>query len=241
MARAVSHVMDVRVCNGLTDANGNAIENMATTITPGTGATNLGKAEDAQHTSGDVGVMALAVAEATPATLGADGDYTPLQTYIGHLWVAPPITTKISTNFNRPANTTAYSANDAVNNNSSASGSAATELTFTIGRSAGTVKRVRLDKTGVANSVDATLRVWFYDTLFAITAGDNAAFTNQATDSIGYVDVALVNTGQDVKTGWTGCEIPHTGGTLYAQLQTLTAWTPASSETITLDIWDYPG
>lgn len=49
-------------------------------IIPGTGATNLGKAEDAVHTSGDTGVMALAVRNDTLAALGAtDGDYAPLQ------------------------------------------------------------------------------------------------------------------------------------------------------------------
>jgi len=49
-------------------------------VIPGTGATNLGKAEDAQHASGDVGVMMLAVRNDTLATLVAtDGDYAPLQ------------------------------------------------------------------------------------------------------------------------------------------------------------------
>jgi hypothetical protein len=51
-----------------------------TSIVPGTAATNLGKAEDAAHTSGDVGVMPLAVRNDALATLsGADGDYAPLQ------------------------------------------------------------------------------------------------------------------------------------------------------------------
>jgi hypothetical protein len=47
-------------------------------VTPGTGATNLGKAEDAAHTSGDVGVMALAVVKTTTGALASDGDYVPL-------------------------------------------------------------------------------------------------------------------------------------------------------------------
>jgi len=48
---------------------------------PGTGATNLGKAEDAAHTSGDTGVMALAVRNDAGGSLaGADGDYIPLTT-----------------------------------------------------------------------------------------------------------------------------------------------------------------
>jgi hypothetical protein len=45
-----------------------------TSIVPGTGATNLGKAEDAPHSTGDVGVMALAVRnDAGAALAGNDG------------------------------------------------------------------------------------------------------------------------------------------------------------------------
>ena len=51
-----------------------------TSVVPGTGATNLGKAEDAAHSSGDTGVMSLAVRNDDVAALGgADGDYAPLQ------------------------------------------------------------------------------------------------------------------------------------------------------------------
>jgi hypothetical protein len=51
-----------------------------TDITPGTAAANLGKAEDAAHTSGDVGVMALAVRHDAGGSLGGTtGDYVPLQ------------------------------------------------------------------------------------------------------------------------------------------------------------------
>lgn len=52
-----------------------------TSVIPGTGASNLGKAEDAAHTTGDVGVMPLAVRNDGGSTLAsADGDYTPLGT-----------------------------------------------------------------------------------------------------------------------------------------------------------------
>ena len=47
-------------------------------VTPGTGAAELGKAEDAAHASGDVGVMALAVRNDSDTALAADGDYHPL-------------------------------------------------------------------------------------------------------------------------------------------------------------------
>lgn len=48
------------------------------TVAPGTAATNLGKAEDAVHASGDVGVMALTVRNDNAATdlTSATGDYS---------------------------------------------------------------------------------------------------------------------------------------------------------------------
>lgn len=50
-----------------------------TSIVPGVAATNLGKAEDAGHSSGDVGVMALGVRNDNGATsFGANADYTPI-------------------------------------------------------------------------------------------------------------------------------------------------------------------
>lgn len=56
-----------------TDASGNLI------IGSGSSATDLGKAEDAAHASGDVGIMALAVRTDTAiARAGTDGDYIPL-------------------------------------------------------------------------------------------------------------------------------------------------------------------
>jgi hypothetical protein len=49
-------------------------------VVPGTGATNLGKAEDGAHTSADVGVMALGVRRDANTTMAtSDGDYGPLQ------------------------------------------------------------------------------------------------------------------------------------------------------------------
>jgi hypothetical protein len=62
----------------------------ADAVVPGTAATNLGKAEDAGHTSGDTGVMALAVRNDTATALaGTTLDYIPLTTDAnGALWVS---------------------------------------------------------------------------------------------------------------------------------------------------------
>lgn len=64
------------------------IGTIATSVTPGTAAANLGKAEDAVHATGDVGVMALAVQRNTAASgTSADGDYATLNVdSTGHLW-----------------------------------------------------------------------------------------------------------------------------------------------------------
>jgi len=67
------------------------VATIGTSVTPGTAAANLGKAEDAAHTSGDTGVMALAVRQDTLATLSsATGDYEPLHlNVVGALYTQP--------------------------------------------------------------------------------------------------------------------------------------------------------
>lgn len=74
-------------------AGGNTIGSVAsitTSITPGTGSVNLGKAEDAAHTTGDVGVMVLGVRQdADTSPVSANGDYhAPLFDNAGNLKVA---------------------------------------------------------------------------------------------------------------------------------------------------------
>lgn len=61
-------------------------------VVPGTGATSLGKTEDAAHASGDVGVMLLTVRQDVAAALGGtDGDYQPPITDVnGRLHVIEP-------------------------------------------------------------------------------------------------------------------------------------------------------
>lgn len=60
-----------------------------TSIIPGTGATNLGKAEDSAHTSGDTGVAILSRRIDTAASsAGTDGDYATVNTdSSGAVWV----------------------------------------------------------------------------------------------------------------------------------------------------------
>mgnify|MGYP001600632907 CR=1 FL=1 len=82
------HYQRVKLVDGTLEGTGaiggdaaNGLDVDVTRIVPGTTATALGKAEDAAHTTGDTGVMALAVRNDTNAALaGIDGDYIPLST-----------------------------------------------------------------------------------------------------------------------------------------------------------------
>lgn len=80
------HVQLVKLVDGTEDSAAripgdatNGLDVDVTRIIPGAGATNLGKAEDAPHASGDVGTMALGVRNSGGAVLtSADGDYSPI-------------------------------------------------------------------------------------------------------------------------------------------------------------------
>lgn len=64
------------------------VATIGTSVTPGTGAGNLGKAEDAAHNHSDTGVFVLAVRrDVADAGAGTDGDYASLNVdSTGRLW-----------------------------------------------------------------------------------------------------------------------------------------------------------
>jgi hypothetical protein len=78
------------VANGMLVQVSNAsLSSAITSVVPGVGATNLGKAEDAIAASGDTGVFALAVRRDAKVASAANGDYHELQVDpIGALWTA---------------------------------------------------------------------------------------------------------------------------------------------------------
>jgi len=214
-------------------------------VIPGTGATNLGKAEDAAHTSADTGVMALAVRKATAANVSdTDGDYEPLQVSGGHAWVAlPPTTVPTQATFTRPADTTAYAASDAIAN--SASADSVSILSWAVPRSA--ARLVRATISGTALLTHGVVRLWLFSSnnfmSFSPTAiaPDNVAFTAPLVNCLGYVDVAVSSIGSDVAIGWANCDIPIVAGTVYGLLQAITGYTPTASETYRVDLTLVPG
>lgn len=79
-------ISDMSESSSVTGSGGGS--SAITSIIPGTGATNLGKAEDTAHTTGDTGVAMLAKRTDTAAnSAGTDGDYSTINNdSLGHLW-----------------------------------------------------------------------------------------------------------------------------------------------------------
>jgi hypothetical protein len=140
--------------------------------------------------------------------------------------------------FNRPADTSGYTANDAVADNTSAG--SVTIMSWTAAQGRGVIRRARIKKTTPGTPVSA-MRLWLWDTSITVAAGDNAAFTAPFANAIGYIDVSMSLAGSDVVVGFTNYDIPYQGSTIYGLLQTLVAFTPSSGATFTTDIWELPG
>lgn len=191
-----------------------------TSVTPGTGATNLGKAEDAGHTTGDVGVMALGVRNDANASLaGTDLDYVPAS--MDAAGNANVITRrgKVRASVQSGGLTTAstaYTAGDQVGTQFTIAGAARAS-----GGSGAIVGVTLIDAADIIGAYE----VWFFDSS-ATPASDNAAFSISDADALKLIGPPVQLTG-----AWDagGCRVaglanlylPYTcsGGTsLYAML-----------------------
>lgn len=161
------------------------VASIDTSITPGTSAAHLGKAEDAAHGSGDTGVMALAVRRDTPAHgTNTDGDYATVNVGgNGELWVGAVghnSTAEITaTSSGLTTATTAYTSGDVLG----------AELSFTSavrisGGRAVIEGAVLVDKTAVIGAVDL-----FLFRAASTPAADNAANAWADADALNCVGV----------------------------------------------------
>jgi hypothetical protein len=142
-------------------------------VIPGVAINSLGKAEDFQHNSGSVGVMALAVRQDTPAnTSGNDNDYESLRISAGRLWCSSTVTTVPA-----PLSTTG-------------GGTEAAALRVTIANdSTGTLT---VDNAGTfAVQVDDVGSVVDANNSTTTPLGGGAAFTGTGVDLLGYSAVCV--------------------------------------------------
>lgn len=163
-----------------------------------------------------------------------------------------PVKLAAASAMTRPANTTAYAANDAVSNNATAG--SVTAISFTaadLNDAPLTILRIRINSTDTGFAAK-DVQVWLFRSdptaSSGITGGDNAAFSvKKTTDFLGTFTANMVT----FSDGSVGLATPDQGSvvlaaptsgaqTLYAVLKTLTAATPsANSTTFTLTLEGY--
>lgn len=148
--------------------------------------------------------------------------------------------------FNRPANTTAYTARDAVTNSEASN---TPNLVFDLARAnggSGIITKVRLVTNHATNANGVIFRLWLYTVNTAAVAGDNAPYTvlwaNRAV-RVGYIDLpGLTTEGGVSDSAMTlqqtslsfNCAAADTK--LYGILQTLGGFTPASGQSFYVEL-----
>jgi hypothetical protein len=153
---------------------------------------------------------------------------------------------RVRASFARPANTTAYAANDLVANHATAG--TVVPLEFGPGSrypgGAGAVKGVSIDKSTVSVT-DASFRVHLFTKAPTVTNGDNGVFAPADGLAKGYLGSVAVTVDQAVGDGAHGraaCDIlfdtDKPASKLYALVEAEAAYTPASGETfgVTLEL-----
>jgi hypothetical protein len=164
-------------------------------VIPGTGATNLGKAEDASHADADTGVMALAVRDDSGVnhTVNAQGDYTPLTTdATGKLWVRPtPKVVRLSVTPTISSGS-AYTSGDVVGGQMTFSGA------VRVAGGSGTILSIMvLDKSQAQR---AAMDLLFFDRSVTVAA-DNAAFATSDGDMANCLGICQIG---PYNTAWAG-------------------------------------
>jgi len=146
----------------------------------------------------------------------------------------------------RPADTTAYAANDLVAN--SVTAGSVTPFLFT-GVVAQQGYRTKIRRAGANLSgtavTNGNFRLHLFTAAPTVAAGDNAALAvaTNVDKYIGYVDIVLAVAGALGNNGWSVAAwgafpafLSTTSASLWGLLQATGAYTPASAETITLKL-----
>lgn len=163
-----------------------------------------------------------------------------VQTTVGGKIVAP------SSNFTRPADTTAYASGDLVANSTTAG--SVTPLSWVIARSdTGSVfiRRFKLSKTNTTIT-SASFRLHLYTASPTVTNGDNGAWLSTESGYLGSLDITVDKVFSASSAGYgvpqNGYEINAalaSGLTIYGLLEARAAYTPANAEvlTVSLEAW----
>lgn len=160
--------------------------------------------------------------------------------------VQPGVTVRVSANFTRPADTTAYASGDTVANSTTAG--SVTPLTFSnVVRTAGgggMVRRVKLRKSGTSIT-NASFRLYLFSATQTSAAGDNAALSLPGiADYLGSFEIVMDRAFTDGACGIgipavgseISLDIPSTGTTIYGFLEARAAYAPGNAEVFTVEL-----
>lgn len=146
--------------------------------------------------------------------------------------------TAVNKSFTAAGTTPSYTSGEWISNNATAG--SVTKLEWTPGLGAGNIRRVRIRKSDQTVATP-TIRLWLWDATFTVAVGNDASGAQPLQDTIGYVDVAVINAGSDDAVGWTNCDIPYSAASIFGLLQSQSSFTGATSEVWTIDLWEIPG
>ena len=153
----------------------------------------------------------------------------------------------LSTEFTRPDDTNAYTANDLVANSTTAG--SVTPLSWpriNVGKNGQiAIHWVRLSKSGTT-ATNGEFRVHFFTASPTVANGDNGAFSSsQAANYIGSADVTMSAftdgcaglTALGTNSPVAAVDFPGAENTIYALIEALAAYTPAAEEVFTATIF----
>jgi len=176
-----------------------------------------------------------------------DVDITSIAAGENHLGAIGGAIVRVTGTFTRPADTTAYAANDIVSN--STGGSTLVTLSNALRVNAGTGYIVGCRVATNKKSITPRIRVHVYNASNPTVSVDNAAAQFKYADiskRVGSFDLPAMSTGADTTnsdmsaaTDWT-LRIPTKAAAsdtaLYVLLETLDAYTPASGDSYTVEL-----
>lgn len=145
-----------------------------------------------------------------------------------------------STTFTRPADTTAYTANDLVAN--SVTAGSVVPMSFTIPVPGISLERVQVSANSSTNT-NAKFNLQLYSSSPTATNGDNGAWLTTSSNWLGTVAIdCTVSAFSDKLTGMGYANTVDTpvslgSGTVYGLLQATAAYTPTSAEVFTVTLY----
>ena len=148
---------------------------------------------------------------------------------------------RVSDSFTRPADTTPYADLDLVAN--SATAGSVVPLKFNIGSSGGWLHGLRLSKS-TTTATNATFSTHLFGASPTVANGDNGALSTDLSAKLAEVELAIMVAYTDdaasvAQVGGTPLpeKLPLPYGVVYVLLEADAAYTPASAEVFTLELF----